>query len=503
MTQDFFADGVNIFGRLSSLCNACVIAFYVAAFFVPDWSETDRLGIKADDTEAADAVKSGEKFGSLAASARFGLDQFCIETRVPNWGNNLYDACFYYDDDITTCEYNSTSMEMDDCLVMKGCDRVDGVCKARDVVKISLAVGILILVIGGTFSEKTAFLGATQLLGALAGMVAMSFWVNWQNGDGESVAEEKVSLGVGGWVIIGGWLIAFLAAIFTLIDRCCTDASKRHGTMNDGISVLGRVASLGSIVVWVMLILAVANPEWTNIDTLGDAGDFCLSTSNKTVELCQQRSASLGLWVYCVEEDIPYFGTGFTDLCLEWDTKVIVADVGAGSSSFGPAASGNGSTIISTVTLTQNAEDNATEAVCEGSLCMDGNVRFDFAGAEEKRKFSGFATVAGFLAAVIVDIFSEKVRLGAICMFLSGVGSFCAMAAWVALQEKVKKDGGGVGGVKYATGGWLLVGSFLLAWVASLFYCTNIRSALQRDRTNTRERSGTTTSKTNQGSTTV
>lgn len=24
-----------------------------------------------------------------------GLDQFCIETRVPNWGNNLYDACFY------------------------------------------------------------------------------------------------------------------------------------------------------------------------------------------------------------------------------------------------------------------------------------------------------------------------------------------------------------------------------------------------------------------------
>jgi hypothetical protein len=41
------------------------------------------------------------------------------------------------------------------------------------------------------------------------------------------------------------------------------------GLMNDGIGMTGRAGSLLCVMVWILLFITVANPEWTTVKDLG------------------------------------------------------------------------------------------------------------------------------------------------------------------------------------------------------------------------------------------
>eukprot|EP00039_Didymoeca_costata_P008142 m.108479 g.108479 ORF g.108479 m.108479 type:complete len:498 (-) comp13967_c0_seq2:79-1572(-) len=479
MGQDFFNDGVNVFGRLSSLITCVVITFYVTAFFIPHWGESEE-----DANALTQKVGLGEHFGQQAKSAQFGLDSFCIEIVIENWDHSAHSACFNYDDDFTTCA------DSDNCITSTGCDRFDNICKTRDIVKVSLAIAILALVAGATFSEKTKYLGYSQIIGALGGLVAMASWMYWLDNEGTVITgDDNMDLGTGGILITTGWVLALFGAILTWMDHCCTDADNRKPLAEDGVSVCGRFGSLFTVFVWIMILLAATSPNWTTVSSLGAAGDFCAPdevtsfiNTTSAADLCRTRAASFGLWMYCVEESIEYFGQGNTLVCLEWRTKVKVTG-GLNSSALASdefvLLLGNDANVTEGFGPSFNISNatNLTEAL-ESIPTLDGKERFSFADAQGLREFTIFACLAAFGAAILADVFSEKAWIGWFFMFATAIGCLAGLSAWVDFQSKLKK-GRGVAGVEYHNGFFIILGALLTSMAACTFYCYNI-SALRR-----------------------
>lgn len=59
---------------------------------------------------------------------------------------------------------------------------------------------------------------------------AMGMWVDWSQRELGADA-KKLKLGLGGWLITIGWLLAFIAFLASLIDNisCCCFEKKEKG----------------------------------------------------------------------------------------------------------------------------------------------------------------------------------------------------------------------------------------------------------------------------------
>ena len=74
-------------------------------------------------------------------------------------------------------------------------------------------------------------------------------------------------------MMLGGFLVATLGCALALLAATTAGETRvTRGIFNDGISVVGRLASFGTVCVWVMILLATTGNEWSETSSLGAAG---------------------------------------------------------------------------------------------------------------------------------------------------------------------------------------------------------------------------------------
>jgi hypothetical protein len=59
-----------------------------------------------------------------------------------------------------------------------------------------------------------------------------------------------MKVGTSAGLVIGAWMISALGCILSCLNRCYTQAKNRASLCNDGISILGRLASAGITVAY-------------------------------------------------------------------------------------------------------------------------------------------------------------------------------------------------------------------------------------------------------------
>ena len=377
------------------------------------------------------------------------------------------------------------------CTTATGCDRFTGVCGASTIVQATLGVAILVLIIGAVYSEHTKVFGAALVIAGILGIVAMSAWVNWQINEGDTFSASSVQLGTGGWLIVGGWLLCLVGAIFCCLD--CKYGGTEHARQDlfNDINWKHRLASFLSVLVWIIFLLSECSEQWSQTDSLGTVGGYCVKGS-AAGGICDNRVAKFGIWLYCVEEHVDYFGNGTkADICIAWDRKVTVThsddtslmpvpttvpgrlwqrrDENLTSTSMPtPATTANNvsSSTIATATTTITSGVNVTESPSRYDL--DGYERFKFADAENRILITKAAITLAVLFAIIADVFSDRAVVGTGLCALSGLGGLTAMSAWITFHIKIDGEGAEMG---VSLGSGLAIGGWLLSMAATMLFC--------------------------------
>jgi len=464
-------DGLGLLSRFSSLLTVGFISFYIAAIFVENWSSAeDQVNTVLDAGSTTTGVDLATFTTLNTTDYTYSLDTYCVDTPIPSWNLATHQVCFNYMDNVEFCSAEGV------CEKMTGCERFGNICYVRQVVKIALAVGIILGVVAATFSEKGyPFTSAVQFLAMISGIVAMGMWVDWSQRELGADA-KKLKLGLGGWLITIGWLLAFIAFLASLIDNiscCCFEKKEKGGLMNDGISFLSRVGSFLSVTTWILLLVSVANPQWTTVGNLGTSGMYNTSTSNVT-------SGSFGVWLYCIDEVIPQFGEEPQRVCVDWNDPIAITGSEAAETcnaaaaleaEASDAAEAAATAVIEDLDFELNGSGTAAEVSASGApeCGTSGLERFADFGLKDQRRLTGFMILAAAGTAIIADVYSEKNWMGAIFMLLSSLCGMIAFASWVNFQFKLKGKGDSTE-LKFDEGGWVLVGAWVGAFVSSLCY---------------------------------
>jgi len=325
------------------------------------------------------------------------------------------------------------------------------VCEARDKVKVLLGVGCLLGIVGAAFSEKVSLMGTLMGVSSVLGMASLGIWIEWMKDAG--LHSDDTDMGVGAWLITGGWLAALLGFVLCMVDGRCTPDENKTCCGDDGITVFGRLASFSTVGTWLLFLCAVTSPSWSMTDDINNAGGFCADPSS--TDCTDNRNAHFGIWYYCVEERSAFFNNELVDVCLEWTKEVAVGrDDG-----------------------TKTGMAQHIHGSVEAPFA-DGESRFSNIDAKAHREFVGFAVLAGFLCAVFADVMSEKVCIGMVCMIGASVAGFFSMCAWIDLQFKMNDDTG-ASDVIYAPGGAFIILAWMLAAFSAFAYCMNRTTIVQ------------------------
>eukprot|EP00041_Stephanoeca_diplocostata_P002563 m.28071 g.28071 ORF g.28071 m.28071 type:complete len:443 (-) comp13526_c1_seq2:46-1374(-) len=402
--QSCSEDGVNFCGRFAALCGICSIAMFAAALMTKEWSKASELGTLPDGL-------------SDIRYAQFGLREFCFETNV-----TLFEGQF-----LVCVEYTETIDLYDEITDtwanVTGCERFPGVCDRSRISEGAYAVALLLAVIGAVLSEKTEFNALFLGLAGCAAMVGMSAWVNFQEGQ---EAESGLKIGFSLGLAVGGMLISWLGTISAVLDMKYTEPEDRVGFAQDGISVCGRIGSMGIVAAWVLLLLAVTDPAWSQTDDLGIAGGLCDRQGDASC-----GDATFGLWKYSIQSPTPILGGQLATIELEYDEIITVV--------------------------------NGTSA--------DGNERFTNYDVKSKRLLVAITVLISIVLLITADVYSEKLLLASILCLIAALSALVAMSVWVSFQTALSEDTGSK--LKYASGGWMCVGSWLVAAATSILYCCN------------------------------
>lgn len=469
-------DGIGFMSRLSGLLTVGFISFYVAAIFVEDWSSAEnQVNVVLEAGSAAAGVDLSSYTTLNTTEYTYSLDAYCVDTPIPAWNMATHAVCFKYMDSVDFCSAEGV------CETRTGCDMFGNICYVRQVVKLALAVGIILGVVAGTFSEKgDRFVPVMQFLAMVAGIVAMGMWVDWSQRELAADA-AKLKLGLGGWLITIGWLLALIATLASMVDNitcCCFTKKETAGLMNDGIGKASRLGSFLSVTTWILLLVAVANPKWTTVGNLGTSGGY--NTSGTETNATDVTSGSFGVWHYCINEVVPQFGPEPQAVCVAWNDPIattgsevanecnaaaaLVKDAAAAAAAAAAAVMGGQEFAL-------GGSGSDAEAAASGSAeCgPTGIERFGNFGLKDQRRLTGFMILAAAGCAIITDIYSEKNLVGMIFMPLSSICSMIAFASWVNFQFKLKGKGDSTD-LTFDEGGWVLVGAWVGSFISAVCY---------------------------------
>mmetsp|Transcript_20362 Transcript_20362/g.52860 ORF Transcript_20362/g.52860 Transcript_20362/m.52860 type:complete len:430 (-) Transcript_20362:137-1426(-) len=405
--QSLGTDGVHVCGRMAGLAGIVCLAWYAIALMTTNWSYTENYGNLG---------------GVQVGYVEWGLSEYCLKTTIENFEGSEHLICFKYLDDVPLTDADGTETSN-----QNGFDHFSGLQERIAVVYFGTITALLACFSGAVFSEKPIINIFALATSAIAGCIAMSAWLNFQE---ELKSDSAVEVGTAGGLVIGAWMLSALGSLMACLDRQMTSMENQHSFMADGISVFGRVASVGTIVTWLLFGLAVNSPQWSTTSDLGTVGGLC----DRSISTAECGDASFGLWRYSIQGNaqIVNNGTQFVDVSLAWDESVTTAGVTA-----------------------------------------DGNERFDSYGTKVKREVASAGVLIGILVAILADWFNEKLMFASTMMWIAAVSGMIAMSAWVNFQEELSKDTASK--VEFSDGGWLLVFAWLTAMLSGIALCCNGR----------------------------
>jgi len=487
-SQDCMNDGLGLLSRVSGLLTVAFISFYLAAIFVENWSSAEsQVNTVLDATSNAVGTDLSAYTTLNSSDYTYSLDSYCVDVPIPAWNMASHQVCFKYMDNVEFCNADG-----EDCEKLTGCERFGNICYVRQVVKIALAAGIILGVVCGAYSEKGhPFTTSVQFLAMVAGIVAMVMWVDWSQRELKADA-GKLKLGLGGWLITIGWLLAFLAMVVGYLDEkiCCVSNAIKAGLSNDGISMSSRVGSILSVTVWICCLISVANPQWTTVSNLGTVGMYNTPGTNATV------SGSFGVWRYCIDQVVPQFGTEPQQVCVDWTDNIAItgsldatacniaatlvdaAEVAAAAASAAVLAGEDVAAAVSVGGSGDSNDDLTSAATAAGAVegCgTSGIERFADFGIKDQRRLTGVMILAAACLAIIADVYSEKNIVGVIFMFLSAMSGMVGFASWVNFQMKLTGKNGDASGIKFDEGGWVLVAAWIGALISFACYFNALR----------------------------
>lgn len=311
-----------------------------------------------------------------------------------------------------------------------------------------------------------------------------------------------MSPGAGAYLIIGGWVAFAITSVLLAFDNCGVDKSGKGDVNNDGISVEGRLlGSLGSILTYCLIFLALTNPSWMAIDDLGQLGSFCdveetvnnAQQNGRTMHIPCGKKANLGLWMYCVEEDVPWFPGGPVNICVKYDDVITVTSYSNRTSGYSrhrdrrdeedggyEGYEGYEDDVPVSDVPDNGSPDNAdskdaTEAaahdlVSADATPRDGNARFGGVNAKQFRTWTSTALFGSAFLSMAVDIYSEKLWIG-LLMSVSAIAGIVGTIIWAMFQAEVKEQVSG--DVKMSTGGGIIIGAWCVAILSTIGYGIN------------------------------
>jgi hypothetical protein len=399
-------------------------------------------------------------------------------------------------DEVRICDVNGKCTEKDE--KKSGCERFDGICGAKAWVIIIVTISLLFCVAAGTFSEKTYLMIGLMTAATVGGFIAMVVWLRWSKAKADDLDVEKVSLGTGGWLITAGWISGLFAVISLSADSCCQDASERKGLEDDGITVVGRMSSAGTIFVPLLLFMAVTEPQWSVATDIRKEGGFlpegsCMKHPDQPDEwklepnqqtICQSRQAKFGLWMYCVQEDVPMFPDGPVDVCVKWNTPIVVSGTESAQLYALTAAAGIGQESYKNSYAYDDVapDDSSGQAAVSpaAAVALSGNDRFEDSKAKRMRKITALAVLGSAIFSMAADVYSEKHILGALLCIISACCGVAATIFWSTFQSNLS-DLPSMDDIKTSNGASICIAAFCIAILSSIGYCSN---ALQHDRSN-------------------
>lgn len=155
----------------------------------PQWSKTSDLG-------TAGGLCSRVVASNECGDASFGLWSYQIQakTSIVSNGTEFVDVILFYDEAVNTGGVTAD-----------GNTRFDsyGVEIKRQVASGCVLIGILVSILADLFNEKLMFSATMMGLATIAGMIAMSSWVNFQEELSKDTA-SKVEFSDGGWLEVFG-----------------------------------------------------------------------------------------------------------------------------------------------------------------------------------------------------------------------------------------------------------------------------------------------------------
>lgn len=418
--QNVCHDGISICGRFTSIVGTGMLASYLVASLTPMWSFTDSLNVN-------NGLES-------VTEAYFGLRGYCLKTRSPTLdaaGGGLY-SCYNYEDTLFTYTpsvygNNSSPYVWHN---MTGCDRFPEVCEKSTLTQIVMGVSVILVIIGATFSEKLKFFGWMLLLAGIGGIAVMSMWLDWLS----SFSGTEFSADIGLWFVI----IGFCLGLIGFITACCNNRQQHEteipGICSDGINTFGRCGSILTIICWGMVLVALTMTEWTSVEDLGTVGNLCNDT---LLSGCSEVQASFGLYQYCVKSVLDINGGARRDdVCLAYEDEVFLPG---------------------------------------GGELLNGYDRFSAYSLQSAVQLSRILAVFALLFGIFADIFSEKL-LPAGCLCILSVGcNIGVIVVWMGFQSSLGEDT--PRSPETSNGLFLMVGSLLVGFTASVFYCVDGRRA--------------------------
>ena len=318
-----------------------------------------------------------------------------------------------------------------ECESKSACDRY-GICTARYHTEIIGWSAAATAILAGMFSENSKLLFFFQFVTFVLSTAAWSIWYGWQVdakitsmdvvnltyvSEYDSFASEP-SFGTAAKLFVCGSALALISSVIAAVGSLTCEGPegkvmciKADGPMNDGITTIGRIASLLIEVVWILLLFSALNPDWSTTDSLGTSGGFCLPDAQMSAadqQLCDSRKASFGLWGYCMEERFAFLsplGNELHTVCLKWEDAV-------------------------QVTGHHNGTGTRT-----------GFERFDLEQGHQMREAAVGCLITATLLAMLGDVISEKLGFCIWLTFFSAILNICGYSVWVAYEKAIDTDG--------------------------------------------------------------
>jgi hypothetical protein len=256
------------------------------------------------------------------------------------------------------------------------------------------------MLVGDVYSSILALNALCCAAGTLIGAAVVGAWMKVYQ-EFKAQTDGDVKHGNGFIFMCTGFVSAFLATTFMVIDLAAYPDTERFGCANDGMVLAGYVGTFLAVMVWMLWVTLLPYPNWSNTKNLGDDTHFYEEGLGDVDE------ATFGLLSYCLQLSVPAFDDTMQFVCLGLGEQVAFS---------------------SRAKQDMGSENIETQNACE---------IFDTFKYCEKSEMVIWVMVIAIVIAFIGDIFSEKMAINATIMFMCFLCGCIGLYSWLTFTSHI------------------------------------------------------------------